>query len=69
MSDSIQFRSLAAGVWRAYHGQLAAKIDVTDDGKFHAQVYRDEWILCDVYWLTFDDAKRWCLTFFREQSK
>jgi hypothetical protein len=69
MSDSIEFRSFAPGAWRAQRGQLAAKIDVTDDGKFHAQVYRDEWIFCDVYWLTFDDAKQWCLTVFREQSK
>jgi hypothetical protein len=69
MSDPIEFKPLGPGVWRAVRRPLAATISLGADGKYFAQVCRDTWVLCDVYWATLDDAKRWCLTFFKEQAK
>jgi cation transport regulator ChaC len=69
MSDSIKFERLGPGLWLAERGSLAARIAVTDDGKFHAQIHQHARALCNYTWTTFGSAKEWCLQHFQEESK
>jgi hypothetical protein len=69
MAESIEFHSFLPGVWRATHQRLAARIAMMADGRFCVQVCDGAWTTCEVAWATFEEAKEWCLTFFREQSR
>jgi hypothetical protein len=69
MSDPIKFQRLGPGLWLAERGSLAARIAVTDDGKFCAQMYRHARALYDVTWDRFEYVHEWCLQRFVEESK